>query len=387
MKIAMCVPAWPPGNSANGIVAYAGYMIPALRELGHDVFVVTHDSSDTCDPRLSVIKTFQKPLPFWNRALFRIASTNAVYHAAAGALADAIKDLVTRHGIEILEMEESFGLSHAISRLDLIPVVVRLHGPWFLNKRSEDAKRETLEHRAITTADAVTSPSEHVLSSVERHYRRRLRRTLTFGNPIVAAAQQWRFSNCDANSLLFVGRFDLIKGGDLIIEAFGRLADKNPQLKLTFVGPDHGVNSMTLPEYARATLSADALSRLTYRGQLSSDEVAELRPKHFITICPSRAEVFPYAVLEAMASGCPVVASNVGGIPEMVYSDQNGMLFESENVNHLVSSVQSLLDNPDLAAGLGSAARRSVDEYKPEAMAASVAELYKQTISAYKLKQ
>jgi glycosyltransferase involved in cell wall biosynthesis len=379
----MYVPAWPPGNSANGIVAYARYMIPALRNLGHDVFILTWDSNDTGEPHLSLIKPFQKQRPFWNRALFRVAPTSALYFASAAPLASAVKDLVANHGIEIIEIEESFGLSHAISNLELIPVVVRLHGPWFLTKRFEDSRRENLERRGISTADAVTSPSTYALRTVERHYRLKLRRTLTFKNPIVAPSCQWRISNCDRNGLLFVGRFDQLKGGDLVINAFAKLAENNPRLKLTFVGPDHGINGIKLLEYARATLSSDALSRLCYRGQLSSDEVAELRLQHFITICASQFEVFGYTVLEAMASGCPVIASNVGGIPEILHSGQNGILFKSQNLDCLVSSVQSLLDNPVLAEKLGEAARCSVDDCRPEGMAASAAELYKHTISAY----
>jgi glycosyltransferase involved in cell wall biosynthesis len=386
MKIAMCVPAWPPGDSANGIVSYASHMIPALRLLGHDVFILARGHGDTEDPHLSYITKFQRPLPLWNRALFKVASTSAIYQADARTLARAVKDLVTRHEVEIVEIEDSFGLSRAISRLDLIPVAVRLHGPWFLNKRYEDTKRESLERRAITSADAVTSPSKHVLELVEHHYGT-LQRTLILGNPIIVQRQQWRLSSCDRLSLLFVGRFDLIKGGDLIIDAFGRLAERNLGLKLTFVGPDYGVNGMNLMEYARAVLPSETLSRLSYRGQLSSDQVAKLRPAHFVTICPSRSEVLPYAVLEAMAFGCPVVASDVGGIPELICSDHNGMVFRSQNVDSLVSSVQSLLDNPNLAARFGSAARRSVDNYRPETVAASTAEFYEETIRVFRARR
>ncbi len=383
----MCVPEWPPGNSANGIVSYASQIIPALRSLGHDVFILARESCDPeNDPQLSLIKTFQRPLPLWNRALFRIAPTNAIYYANGRTLARAVENLVARHGIEILEVDESFGLSHAVSRLRLVPVVVRLHGPWFLTKRSEDTRREALEHRAITAADAVTSPSEHVLKSVERRYGR-LRRTVAFGNPIVVPVQQWRLSSCDRDRLLFVGRFDLSKGGDLIIKAFGRLAEKNRGLKMTFVGPDYGINGMQLMEYASKKLPPDALARLKYEGQLSSREIEKLRPQHFVTICASRFEVFGYTVLEAMAVGCPVVASDVGGIPEIIRSGQNGILFRSQNVDSLVSSVQSLLDNPDLAASFANAARRSVVDYRPEATAAFAAEFYEETIRTFQAGQ
>ena len=50
MKIALYVPSWPPGETANGIVTYASYVVPALRELGHEVFVLTfHNDRNSFD--------------------------------------------------------------------------------------------------------------------------------------------------------------------------------------------------------------------------------------------------------------------------------------------------------------------------------------------------
>jgi glycosyltransferase involved in cell wall biosynthesis len=387
MKIAMYVPSWPPGNSANGIVSYASHMIPALRELGHEVFILARDLKESDDARLSPIEAFRKAMPLWNRALYRFAPTRAMYHADAAPLVSAIKALVKRHEIDILEMEESYGLSYAVTRLALIPVVVRLHGPWFLTKKFEDAGRETLERRGIIAADAVTSPSKQTLCSVERQYGLKLRNSLTFANPIAVPSCQWSISNCDMNSLLFIGRFDELKGGDLVIDAFCRLAENNPKLRLTFVGPDHGVDGMNLLEYAKVRLSPNALSRLDYRGQLSFEEVEELRPLHFLTICASRFEVFPYAVLESLTAGCPVVASNVGGIPEIIRAGQNGILYESGRVDHLISAVQSLLDNPNVAERLGKAARRSIYDFRPESIALTAAIFYEQTIRNFQLRK
>ena len=73
MKIAMYVPVWPAGlEQANGVVTYASYLVPALRRLGHEVYVVTMKSNDPDDPYTIELKKFDEKLPFWHRILFRV---------------------------------------------------------------------------------------------------------------------------------------------------------------------------------------------------------------------------------------------------------------------------------------------------------------------------
>ena len=135
-------------------------------------------------------------------------------------------------------MEESFGWGQWVSKVTAIPVCVRLHGPWFLNGSvlgvPDDNKfRERVyeEGRAIRTAAAVTAPSRDVLEQVRGFYGLALPEAEVIPNPIwpVPVAERWRLEGCDPNQVLFIGRFDRHKGGDLIIEAFGRVLHDVPE--------------------------------------------------------------------------------------------------------------------------------------------------------------
>jgi glycosyltransferase involved in cell wall biosynthesis len=84
----------------------------------------------------------------------------------------------------------------------------------------------------------------------------------------------------------------------------------------------------------------------------------KLRSQHFITIIASQFEILPYSILEAMSFGSPIVSSSVGGIPELISNEKNGLLFESQDVSGIVTQCRRLLVNPGWAAELGASARR-----------------------------
>ena len=133
MKIAVYVPSWPPGNISSGIVTYASQVVPALRQLGHEVFVLTnHKTADEDDPYTIDLQYFSSPPTLWQRAMFRLAPATTGFNRVSSPIAHAIKKLVETHELDVFEMEETGGWNLAISRLKLLPVVVRLHGPWFL---------------------------------------------------------------------------------------------------------------------------------------------------------------------------------------------------------------------------------------------------------------
>lgn len=325
MKIAYYSPSWPPGNLANGINTYLSQIVPEMRSRGYEVFILTPEAREA-DPYTIDISKFRKP---WHR------DTEILKPLLA-----AVKHLVFKRGLGLIEMDEAFGLSRAVSKLKLLPVVLRLHGPWFLNKRFEDAKREEAEADAILQATAISAPSKSVLEATRS--RIKFERATKILNPISPSADRWQ--PADKNSLLFIGRCDHIKGADLVLEAFKKLRQTNPALRLTIAGPDHINIKASLPD------------GVIYLGEVKHSETAGLRREHFITISASRYEVFGYTVAEAMAQGCPIVAPKVGGIPEMVEHERSGLLFEAGNADALAANCQRFLDDPALAERCGAQA-------------------------------
>jgi glycosyltransferase involved in cell wall biosynthesis len=399
MKIAFLVPSWPPGSSPNGIVTYASELIPALRQQGHEVFVLTGQKWGDEDPYTIDLRRFAPTQTIWDRTAYRIAPEPVFYRRLTIGIIRAIKRLTTIHQWDVLEMEESFGACLAISRLNLLPVIVRLHGPWFLtgpftdrsNKHQLNARREKREGRGIQDAHFVISPAARILEAVKSHYKLPLPASRIIANPIKAGppSQLWD-ARAGAKRILFVGRFDSLKGGDLVLRAFADLAESCSKVELTFVGPDHGIREkdgsiIRLEEFVRRYIPEEHRSRIHFQGQITHSAVMSYRRSHLVAIVASEYEVAPYTVLEGFSLGCPVIATAVGGIPELIEDNRNGLLVPAQDVKAMSNACRRLLKDHSLAVQLGREALRDCRRlYDPAVIAKQVVGAYGEAIEAFK---
>jgi glycosyltransferase involved in cell wall biosynthesis len=149
----------------------------------------------------------------------------------------------------------------------------------------------------------------------------------------------------DATDIVFIGELRRLKGVDLLLQALAT-SDRTPQATATIVGdgPDAA-------EFRALAASLGLGARVTFPGAMPA---AKAFPLGRILVMPSRAESFPYIVLEAAAAGIPLVATNVGGIPEIV-SGTDTALVTPDNVAALRQSIDAALADP--AAALARAAR------------------------------
>ena len=255
---------------------------------------------------------------------------------------------------------------------------------------STDRSKIRHEGNAIESASFITSCSIETLNAVRTYYSLPLPNSQVIPNPMTLGASSWEISSCDRNKILYVGRFDNVKGGDVMLLAFAKLASAFPELHLTFVGPDRGLRTksnrkLSMDEFIRNNLPEDARSRITFLGQLNNKEVMSLRQSHFINVISSRYETQGYGVMEALSLGCPIVATAVGGIPEVIVDQQNGLLAPANNPNALAALCERLIENNDFARRLGEQGRRDCRlHYDPKTIANRAISAYLKGVNAFK---
>ena len=175
----------------------------------------------------------------------------------------------------------------------------------------------------------------------------------------------------DRKVLLFIGTLVRRKGVDQLIRATPRIASKHPDVSVLIVGAG--------PILSDLRGLADRLGvsdRVTFLGSTTHREVPRLFAAADLFVLPSRNEGVPRVILEAMASGLPVVATNVGGVSEAIDDGKTGFLIPPDDTHALTTRISSLLDDPHLVGRVGSAARRNIaTEYEREANIRAYAQL------------
>ena len=176
-------------------------------------------------------------------------------------------------------------------------------------------------------------------------------------------------------SVVFVGRVTRQKGLPVLLRAAERL-DPTAQLVLCAGQadtPQLEAEVTGLVERLRATRSGVVWIPV----MLARTEVIQILSHATLFVCPSEYEPLGIVNLEAMACGCAVVASAVGGIPEVVADGETGLLVPPGDEATLAAAMNELIGDPARAAGLGSRGRqRAVAEFSWDKIAAQTADLY-----------
>jgi glycosyltransferase involved in cell wall biosynthesis len=173
----------------------------------------------------------------------------------------------------------------------------------------------------------------------------------------------------EGNVLVFAGRLGPQKDVGTLLEALGPV----PTVTLAIAGD--GPERAALERRA-AELGLDA--RVRFLGSVPRETVLRLFGAADASVLPSAWENFPHTVVEALAVGCPVIASAVGGVPEVVVDGENGLLVPARDAHALAAAIARFFSDDGLRDRLAGAAARSVAGYSEEAVFATIeAELEK----------
>jgi glycogen synthase len=170
--------------------------------------------------------------------------------------------------------------------------------------------------------------------------------------------------------ILSAGRLVHQKGLDVAIRALSGLKDLQWQWHIAGDGPQMDNLKSLVHEHGIG-------DRVVFRGWQSREELIQCYQRSNLFLFPSRHEGMPNAVLEAMASGLPVIASRIAGNEELVLNGETGILVESENIEALCSALRTLLTDSSLRQKMGAASRGRVEQhYSWESTAKQYADLF-----------
>lgn len=178
------------------------------------------------------------------------------------------------------------------------------------------------------------------------------------------AGRDWTFSR-----LLSAGRIVHQKGLDLAMRALGGLKELDWEWRIAGDGPQ-------VPMLQALANELGIRDRVFFPGWQSREQLLKCYQEANIFLFPSRHEGMPNALLEAMASGLPAVASCIAGNEELVLDGETGFLVPSEDIERLQDALKKLLINPTLREQMGKASRQRVEaNYSWESTAQQYADL------------
>jgi hypothetical protein len=243
----------------------------------------------------------------------------------------------------------------ASARLRGMTRIVTLHGYRFAETC---ARWPRLVTRVLGMATAITA-----LSEADRSLARRLVPGVPvelLPNPMALDRAAGGVSET-AEVVLFAGEVGRRKGADVLHSAWRTVAVNRPLARCIVVGPS---TELELP----------ALERFERRGPLPRERVRELIRDARVVALPSRGEVLPMILAEAMAAGRPFVATPVGGVTALA---QGGLLVAVGDAPALAAALEELLGDPDRAQAVGRAGAARCEEWMaPEVVGARLRELY-----------
>lgn len=372
MHIAFMTPSWPGIKKPNGVTTAVFYQVQGLRDLGHKVTILSLDGSDDSDPSVLTLPPHrQTPVVMGIRRWLGVPGLRSDVNA--WRIVAAMREAVIEHGVEAIFMEESYGYCGLVQDAVRVPVVATLHGPWLLHHRMHnlrptwaDRARIRDEIQGVQRCRAVMAPSHDVLQRMAEaipampRWRAVIRNPMPLLDPVVLDS----LDPAARRSILFVGRFDRHKGGDIMLEAFARLINGGADALLTFVGSDPGV---ICPDGTHRHLGEtiallpDAVqSRIRVLGQRGKDDITALRCSHGLTVIASRYENLNYTLLEALATGSPTICTAAGGQAEIVTHGETAVMVPPGDAAALADACAGLLVDPERAARIGAAGRRLI---------------------------
>ena len=399
MRIALVSREFAPFHG-SGVGVYAAEAARAWTAAGHEVHVLTGDHPGLSEGAAALFPGVRiHILDLQDGMAERLPEPRGAVQWPLGVL-ERLTDLHARTPLDLVEFPDLHGegsLAIRARRLEgALPgavLAVRLHMPTFLIDHANQrvwrgrlrAYLHELERDAIAGADLVLAPCRAVVEAIEGlgvGLERAGRAVVVSPNPFVPgvrpdgetrnAPDNHRAADMSApppqdsnDEIVFIGRLERRKGVDVLVKAAARLLRDRPNTTVRLIGKDTDTAPLdtSVARWLADMIPIDLRDRIVLEGHVERKAAIAAAERAGVLCFPATWDNWPYAVLEAMAAGRCIVASNASGHAEMLEHEHTALLVEPGDVAGLAAALARALDDADLRASLGNAARARAMEW------------------------
>lgn len=412
MNILLLCREFPPAHH-GGIGTFYQELAKEFGERGHSVNIIAEGYNDLrVDRRMyfTLYRVNQVPRRFSKSQFISFLLYNRLMY-------NSLATLLKKTKIDIVESSSYGGEAFFYCARKTLPLIIRLHGLISLDALTKHLQRPSLmadmrfpdvslleklsskykhidscfcrilEKRSIDSADLIISPSEaykkltcnlmgldtsrinvvyHGIAPVKPRV-----------DPVPLKWFKGSFNKENSKIVLFVGRVTFEKGAHVLIRAIPDILKENPETKFVFCG----IVDKKVLSFFRKHLKKSEREKVLFTGRLKRRQVFYLYQVCDIFCHPSLYETFAIVLLEAMIFEKPIVASNIGAIPEIVKDNHTGFLVPPNDSKVLADSIITLLNDEELRSSFGrKGAERVRMKFSIEDTAKKSIELYENVI-------
>lgn len=345
----------PWDNQRGGVVVASENLARYLEARGHEVFFLHPGQNVVLRSRftsngfqgitLRLVYPFAKPRPWVSALAFPVIFPIVLFQLIW---------FLRKHRIQIVNVHyaiDNFFYFAVCRRLLPIRLVASVHGGDAFYKGRPKERYSKLFRFLLRSSDLIVLPSNAYREKLLGPFPEFDAKTIFIYNG-VNPAQFRRGASTEhkvaERYVLCIADFSHYKGVDVLLHAVKPLLEEDPSLSLVLAG-----DGLLRHELESLAISLNIRERIHFLGVQTAIEIAHLLHGCEVLVLPSREESFGIVLIEAMACRKPVVATAVGGIPEIIEHRESGILVEPENPSALTEALWTVLSDSQLKSRLG----------------------------------
>ena len=377
----ICIVTQQFNQIISGIGLHSNNLVNQLLIDGHQVWLVVPEVVDKFHPNLHVI-TIKKPILY---------KTQARWFSIAWQNRSALQRLVKEVGLDVIHFTDA---RESLFTVMDSPIIGNINDTYSADLQSLRFYRKNyhdwftrffyyhivhaVEGIALRKLDKVIANSNFTAQTILESYKVDPVRVTVIHKTI--DLNQFKPENniektTTQQRILFVGSNMQRKGLPIVIEASKTILARFPEIEFWVVGedPQHG-------KMKSLCAQRGVESQFKFLGWKSQSELQSIYRQCDIFVLPALTEAFGVVLLEAMASGLAVVAARVGGIPEIVSNEINGLLLEPNTAENLTTQISRLLTDESLKNSLILQAKNDVKKFDVKPMVEATCKLYEEVV-------